>query len=145
MAHNILLLFLSDVKVTKDRKHLLPPVAYPGLGKTMTTNESAVRYLVQRNGSNDEPVLLDKIFAFATDKVRNHLVGQDYADDAVFAEDATDQNGRPLTHLAFFKYRLKTEKIVENIDSCMTEDDVEKEYVGTVCPFDDTSNDIKYH
>ena len=107
MSHNILLLFLSDVKVTSDRKKLLPPVPYPGLGKTMTTNESAVRYLAQKNEVDADTFQIEKIFAFATDKVRNQYVGQNYAGDTVHAEDAVDQEGKPLTHLAYFKDRLQ--------------------------------------
>ena len=143
MSHNILLLFLSDVKVTSDRKKLLPPVPYPGLGRTMTTNESAVRYLAQKNEVNADTFQIEKIFAFATDKVRNQYVGQNYAGDTVHAEDAVDQEGTPLTHLAYFKYRLQSERIIEDIEHCMPEDDEEKGIVGTVCPFDDTSNDVK--
>ena len=143
MSHNILLLFLSDVKVTSDRKKLLPPVPYPGLGRTMTTNESAVRYLAQKNEVNADTFQIEKLFAFATDKVRNQYVGQNYAGDTVHAEDAVDQEGTPLTHLAYFKYRLQSERIIEDIEHCMPEDDEEKGIVGTVCPFDDTSNDVK--
>ena len=143
MQHNILLLFLSDVKVTRDGKKLAEPADYPGLGHTMTTNESAVRYLVQKHGRNTDAIKLDKIFAFATNKIRKLYVGQKSVEDETWAADAVDEQGSPLTHLAYFKYRLRTEGLIKDIDSCMTEDSSDTEIDGTVCPFNEDSEDVK--
>lgn len=147
MVHNILLLFLSDVKVVKDAeqggKKLSEPANYPGIGKTMTTNESAVRYLAQENEKNSAIVRLDKIFAFATNKIRKLYVGQKNAEDENWAKDAVDEKGNKLTHLDYFKYRLRTEGIIDDIDSCITEDDAVAGTVGTVCPFDEETDDVK--
>ena len=147
MQHNILLLFLSDVKVVKDAeqggKKLSEPANYPGIGKTMTTNESAVRYLAQENEKNSAIVRLDKIFAFATNKIRKLYVGQKNAEDENWAKDAVDEKGNKLTHLDYFKYRLRTEGIIDGIDSCITEDDAVAGTVGTICPFDEETDDVK--
>lgn len=143
MEHNIMLLFLSDVKVADDRKSLKKPVNYPGLGLTMTTNESAVRFLVQANEKNPNTVHLDRIFAFATNKIRNLYVGQNFEEDEIRAIDAVDETGNPLTHLNFFKYRLKSEGIIEDIEGCMFEDNTDKAKNGTICPFDESSDDVE--
>ena len=142
MAHDILLLFLSNVKVSKDGKKLAEPAVYPDLGETLTTNESAVRYLVRKSSANPHPIQLQKIFAFASDLVKNQYVGQRNANDKTWAVDAVDEGGNPLTHLQFFKYRLKKENIIENIETCMPEDKPEQGNVGTVLSFDDSSNDM---
>ena len=64
MAKNILLLFLSDVKTrTAADKVAVSETRYENVAgeKTQTTNESALRYLLQK-------CTLDKVFIFASKK-----------------------------------------------------------------------------
>ena len=64
---NILLLFLSDVKVDKDTG-IVRKTNYKEIGETETTNESAVRYLAKIKGAPP-----DKIFYFASNKVKSPI------------------------------------------------------------------------
>lgn len=87
MAKNILLLFLSDVKVIGGK---ISAARYENVKgeSTQTTNESAFRYLLQK-------FPLDKIFIFASKKVRGEIKGY------------RDEDGKPQTHLAFTLARFK--------------------------------------
>lgn len=91
MAKNILLLFLSDVKTeTVGDKVIVPGTTYDNIDgePALTTSESAVRYLLQKNP-------LEKIFVFASKKIRDHIAG--YRTD----------DGAEQTHLEFFLERIK--------------------------------------
>lgn len=84
MKH-ILLLFLSDVKTKSvGDKVVVSAVSYANIDgePVLTTNESAVRYLLQK-------ISLDKIFIFASKKIRELIVGMEQ------------------THLDFFIERVK--------------------------------------
>ena len=73
MDKNILLLFLSDVKIKKvDNKVVISETDYENVAgeKTQITNESALRYLLQ-------DFLIDKIFIFASKKVRANILNVD--------------------------------------------------------------------
>lgn len=88
MDKNILLLFLSDVKTKKiDDKVVISEADYENITgeKTQITNESAVRYILK-----DFPI--DKLFVFASKKVRNNLLNIGSA---------------PQTHLQYSLERLK--------------------------------------
>ena len=88
MDKNILLLFLSDVKIKKvDDKVVISETDYENVAgeKTQITNESALRYLLQN-------FLIDKIFIFASKKVRANILNVD---------------GKARTHLQFSLERLK--------------------------------------
>ena len=108
MAKNILLLFLSDVKI---RAGVISEVRYENVDgeKTQTTNESAIRYLLKE-------FPLDKIFIFASNRVRGEMTGY-LADD-----------GKPQTHLQFSLERFKkflptAEYLVFDYDEYGTDDD----------------------
>lgn len=87
---NILLLFLSDVKIDKNEKGKIAETAYDNIEgeKTKTTSESAVRYLLKK-------FPLDKIFIFASKRVRKNIAGY------------LGEDGKPRTHLAFSTERIK--------------------------------------
>ena len=85
MAKNILLLFLSDVKVFGGK---VSPANYKAIGETQTTNESAVRYLAKVKGAKP-----DKIFCFTSDLVKGNIKG--YL-----------ENSSPITHIKFFTNRI---------------------------------------
>lgn len=82
MTKNILLLFLSDVKRNSDG--IISEKIFNNVEgePSLTTSESAVRYLLQKNP-------LDKIFVFASKKVREPI------------------DGMEQTHLDFFIERIK--------------------------------------
>lgn len=82
MTKNILLLFLNDVKRNSDG--IISEKIFNNVEgePSLTTSESAVRYLLQKNP-------LDKIFGFASKKVRELIVGMEQ------------------THLDFFIERVK--------------------------------------
>lgn len=85
VAKNILLLFLSDVKVYGGK---VSPANYKDIGETQTTNESAVRYLAKVKGAKP-----DKIFCFTSDLVKGNIKG--YL-----------ENSSPITHIKFFTNRI---------------------------------------
>ena len=78
---NILLLFLSDVKI---KNGVISKAGYENIEgeKTQTTNESALRYLLKK-------FPLDKVFIFASKKVRGDI------------KDYVGEDGKPRTHLQF--------------------------------------------
>ncbi|OBZ32253.1 TM1812 family CRISPR-associated protein [Megasphaera sp. DISK 18] len=92
MEHQGILLFLSDVKVRDGKVRV---TNYKDIGDCYTTNESAVRYCVQKH----EP--LERLFAFATQKVQSTLK------DENTKEAYCDEDGNPYTHLSYFEYRLR--------------------------------------
>ena len=110
---NVLLTFLSTVRVD------LQPTTYNNVSgePTKTTNESAVRYLLQDNSVGD----ISKIFIFASNAVRADI--KDYHDD----------NGNTVTHLDYFKSRMKN--FMPNVDECITDE--------TIYPYDEDGNGEK--
>jgi hypothetical protein len=122
MKH-IMLMFLSDIKTykTRDGQIKISEAQYndldDGFGKTESTNESAIRYLLQE-GWNGEPVdHLDRLFVFASEKVRGKLVGEDKNGNYY-----RDEEQMPYTHLEFFTRSLTTRGILKNIDVCLNKD-----------------------
>ena len=92
MAKNILLLFLSDVKVSNG---VVKPANYKDIGETYTTNESAVRYLSQIQKAPPS-----KIFYFSSNKVKEFI-----KKDRNSNEDFTE-NGETFTHISYFEKRI---------------------------------------
>ena len=96
MAKNILLLFLSDVKTrTVDDKVVISETRYARYEnivgeKTQTTNESALRYLLQECS-------LDRVFIFASKKIR----GVDKSETKFLID------GKTWTHKQFSLERFK--------------------------------------
>ena len=90
---NILLLFLSDVKVFKGNVSV---ANYKYIGDTKTTNESAVRYLSKIKGAPP-----NKIFYFSSTKVKS-LIKKDRNSTENFTED-----GKTFTHVEYFENRIK--------------------------------------
>lgn len=95
---NIMLLFLSDVKIFNG---VVSATYYENISnieeerKTETTNESAVRYLSKMK--NAPP---DKIFYFASNKVQNNI------------------NGKEISHVDYFKNRI-TNDVVGDVEEVM--------------------------
>ena len=105
---NILLLFLSDVKI---KNGSISKAHYENIEgeSTQTTNESAMRYLIK-----DFPI--DKIFIFASKKIRSEIDGY------------LDKDGKPKTHLQFSlerfrKFLPKVECFVFNYNEDGSDDD----------------------
>ena len=104
---NILLLFLSDVKtIPINGKLVISEAHYENVEgeSTKTTNESAVRYISKR-------VQLDKIFIFASKKVRSNITHFD-RDTKKILPFLVD--GEPQTHLDFSLARFK--KFLPDVD-----------------------------
>lgn len=99
MEHQGILLFLSDVKVTQGK---ILPSFYEGIGDCYTTNESAVRYCVQKYGA------LERLFAFATQTVETHLLPYDTREKT--GKHYRDEDGNTYTHLSYFEHRLNQGK-----------------------------------
>ena len=99
MARHIMLLFLSDVKVNADG--VIESTLYDGVGPAQTTNESAVRFLLQEEYKG-ESVHLDKMFVFASQLVRNNKIF-----DRNKKVEYQDAEGHTWTHLEYFKMRMR--------------------------------------
>ena len=95
---NIMLLFLSDIKIFNG---VVSATYYENISniegerKTETTNESAVRYLSKMK--NAPP---NKIFYFASNKVQNNI------------------NGKEISHVDYFKNRI-TNDVVGDVEEVM--------------------------
>ena len=104
MEKHIMLLFLSDVKTKTDNgKRVISSTEYKGVGRSDTTNESAVRYLLNPACSG-EPIHLDKMFVFTTKMVKDKIryrISKD--EEKIFV----DEDGHSWTHLEYFENRLK--------------------------------------
>ena len=87
MAKNIMLMFLSDVKVFNG---VVSTAHYKDIGDTKTTNESAVRYLSQKG------IKPSKIFYFSSNKVKD-LIKVDRNSTENFTED-----DKTFTHVDYF-------------------------------------------
>ena len=97
-----MLLFLSDVKTRVNRASQLEisPACYGNIDAKSeslveTTNESAVRYLIQKQG-----ISFDKMFYFATNKVRGKI--ENPKANLVYKDDAEKE----YTHEEYFRKRL---------------------------------------
>ncbi len=103
---NILLLFLSDVKVDKNTG-IVSTATYSNISKnedertTETTNESAVRYLAKIK--NAPP---DKIFYFASKTVKAPIKN--------FTVD-----GKEISHVKYFENRIKNDIVGNDIEKVM--------------------------
>lgn len=85
MKRNIMLLFLSDVKVDRSNG-LVRKTTFIDVGESATTNESAVRKLIKDLGQGS----LERLFVIATDKVLREILP-----------------GYGMSHLDFFYQRLQ--------------------------------------
>lgn len=111
-----MLTFLSDVKtVAVNRNEPKGPrkisvVPYNWLGEMKTTNESAIKYLLQSDFAGEPIQHIAKIFVFASKKVRQETVR------AIDAGEirGTDGKLRPPTHLEFFQGRLQGLPLAED-------------------------------
>lgn len=115
MDRHVMLLFLSDVKINRETKQI-DAYTYDGIqGECETTNESAVRYLVQNGFNGQKPLSLSKIYVFVTDKVSRTMTCR--GDQGV--EEYRDAEGRTWTHAAYFRHRI--EDIVPHAESIVDE------------------------
>ena len=121
MAKNIMLIFMSDVKTKlRDGKVAVSEATYTNVDgeKTLTTNESAVRYVLQKVTPT-----LDKIFIIASKMVReNDIVARD-GTKFLFQD-------QPIKHLEYFKLRMKN--FLPNVDACINDE--------TVYPYDEKNS-----
>ena len=88
MSKNILLLFLSDVKISNGVASI---AHYKDIGETKTTNESAVRYLSKIKGMPP-----NKIFYFASKKVQSTIKN-------------FQEGGKTFTHVEYFENRIASD------------------------------------
>ena len=109
MEYPILLSFLSTVFVKNDGT--CRETDYNDLGKTRTTNESAVKYLVRK-----KHISLNRIFAFTTTKVQKNMTykEKDKDDGTKGAVHTYLEDGRTWTHLEYFKKRIQQD--VPNVE-----------------------------
>ncbi len=110
MSHHIVLTFLSMVRTAKTDNGMekTQETFYSNLEgeATRTTNESALRYLLQGLGGDS----IDRIFVFASNAVR----------DPKKAFVSAELDGRKVTHLEYFRERMR--KFIPYIDECMPEE-----------------------
>jgi hypothetical protein len=123
MVKHILLLFLSDIKTyLHEGNVVISKSPYDNLhdshGDTESTNESAIRYLLQE-GWNNEPIeKFDRMFVIVSQKVQTEYIG-DRAGHLF-----TDEQGKHWTHLDYFKHRLDSGQIIRNLKECLTEESI---------------------
>jgi hypothetical protein len=124
MTKHILLLFLSDVKTSfNDGIVNISKTKYTNIGgdgQTETTNESAVRYLWEK-----EHIQLDRLFVFASNLVRQDITDRD-------GHHYKDSFGNTCTHLAYFRKRLVHDGVVSSINDCLNEQ--------TIYPYDEDAS-----
>ena len=113
MKH-IMLMFLSDIKTVFDKGQLMiSDVCYKnltdGFGATLSTNESAIRYLLHRSWDGNEIKQIDKLFVFLSEKVQKEYISKLYKDEKsgqhnmyYYSEAGIDK----WTHWEFFKHSL---------------------------------------
>lgn len=126
MEKNILLSYLSNVKVKRDRTGLEKPSEYPDLDiETYTTNESAAYYLKQKVGS------IDKFFIFASKEVRKVLPVPE------------GEPGYGMTHLVFYRNRLIEDDVIsqETADEVLPLPKCEKDKSSAVVYCGDIEDD----
>ena len=102
---NVLLTFLSDIKTGTDGTVSESYYETTAGEKIHATNESAVLYILKSG------VKLDRIFIFASERIRGDII--DRNGKKYLAED-----GKPRTHLDYFKERLSSEFQL-NADKCI--------------------------
>ncbi len=103
MAENILLTFLSDVKVKLNGKdYTVSETPYTNINgeNTHTTNESAARYIIENEGE------ISKIFVLASNLIRSNIKNLD----------------REITHLDYFKERM--EIFLPNVKNFITDETI---------------------
>lgn len=139
MTKHIMLMFLSDIKTIFDKDTKTVSISkgkyddlHDGFGLTESTNESAIRYLLQEGWNGAAIDTIERVFLFASDKVREELVA-DWSGQYPYIEE-----GKTYTHLDFFKYRLEKSGILTNIRKCLP-DDVIYRY-DEKAPMDQTMN-----
>ena len=121
MKKNILLLFLSTVQtqINKDGKLIISETSYKNLEDNepvRTTNESAIRWLLQNNLKTDSQQSVSQIFILASKSVReNKITSRD-------GREYVDENGNTKTHLEYFIERIG--KFIPNINECITNDSI---------------------
>ncbi len=106
MRRDVMLLFLSDVKLNADGSPV-KPFKYKNIGyggPVHTTNESAVFYLMN---SDDEPKKLSRLFLLETKLVTTPIKAQDTN------ELYQDKEGRSWTHRNYFLKRIQ--KAIPNV------------------------------
>lgn len=114
MSQHLVLTFLSDIKTepapNADGMEEAKETLYTNVSgeKTRTTNESALRYLLQE--LKGEPI--SRIFVLASKAVRGE------AKRFISAE----MGGKQVTHLEYFRERMR--KFIPDIDHCMPEEAV---------------------
>lgn len=131
MTKHIMLMFLSDIKTIFDKDTQTVSISkadyidlHDGFGKTESTNESAIRYLLQEGWQNQQITAIDRLFVFASKVVRTQYVGN--PKNKVLYKD---ENNQSYTHLAFFKHRLQSSGILPAVDECLSE--------HTIYPYDE--------
>ena len=103
MAKHIMLLFLSVVQIDRDTGKIRE-TTYKNISRnmegeiTLTTNESAVRYILYNGGRGSD---ISRIYIFASETVRKNF-------------NYEFEDGKKRTHLQFFKERIG--KFIPNID-----------------------------
>lgn len=141
MAKHILLTFLSDVKKNrgdrKKRPNLVSCSDYKELGEAYTTNESALLYLF-KHGWNNEPIQIERIFAFASNTVLQEPVGA-ICEGFSFPDTSVDENGISLTHYEYFKKRIA--KYVD-VNVCIHKSDNYLDTENTVVKYNEESQSI---
>lgn len=96
MKHHIMLLFLSDVKLTEDGSVKETTYVDGSVQRnTQTTNESAVWYMIQH-----QHYVLSKVFVLATQLVRNGIIASKNVSECA-------AEGKGYTHLQYFKERIR--------------------------------------
>ena len=111
MEENILLMFLSPIQVDEEGK--VRETEYKNIEgeTTKTTNESAVRYLLQNS------IGLSKIFILVSGGVQKNITYKDKNKEiSSYLED-----NRQITHFEFFKKRMKNFLDAEN---CITDETI---------------------
>ena len=97
MEHQGMLLFLSSIRV-ENNGEILPKIYKNGIGPCYTTNESAVRYGVQKHGP------MKRLFVFATQTVQLPLT---YKTKEDIIKEYRDEEDHTYTHLSYFEHRLQ--------------------------------------
>ena len=121
MVRHILLLFLSDVKTRVENGHAVVSAAQYRIAgqsvETRTTNGSAIRYLLADTWRGQRIAALDRIFVFASAKVRTEYIRTPGKEPLLLEVDGT-----PITHLDYFRHCLQ--EVLPNAAACLPEDAV---------------------
>ena len=118
------MLFLSTIRVVKDGDKIkIQETPYNNIEgePTRTTNESAVRYLIQKVGS------ISRIFIITSNAVNDDITFKYKKNDKEEKIPYLDENGNTKTHLDYFKERIS--QFLPDGEKCEFED----------CPYDEKS------